>query len=84
MTKDYIKELRQKVGHDPVILAFASGVLVNSNNEILLQKRSDFNCWGLLGGALEFGESAELPPIFNQQHQTIIEQFYAGTFPFYN
>ena len=37
MTKDYIKELRQKVGHDPVILAFAGGVLVNSNNEILLQ-----------------------------------------------
>ena len=154
MTKDYIKELRQKVGHDPVILTFAGGVLVNSNNEILLQKRSDFNCWGLPGGALEFGESAEdackrefreeaglevtvktllgvstnqiqhypngdiaqavvisfvvekarevtqelssetldlkyfksteLPPIFNQQHQTIIEQFYAGTFPFYN
>ena len=129
-------------------------VLVNSNNEILLQKRSDFKRQGLPGEALEFGESAEdackrefreeaglevtvktllgvstnqiqhypngdiaqavvisfvvekarevtqelssetldlkyfkstkLPPIFNQQHQTIIEQFYAGTFPFYN
>ena len=32
--------------------------MANSKNEILLQKRSDFNAWGLPGGALEFGESA--------------------------
>ena len=31
--------------------------MANSKNEILLQKRSDFNAWGLPGGALEFGES---------------------------
>ena len=56
MDKDYIKTLRQKVGHEPIILNFAGGILVN---EILLQKRSDFNAWGLPGGALEFGESAQ-------------------------
>lgn len=32
--------------------------MANSKNEILLQKRSDFNAWGLPGSALEFGESA--------------------------
>ena len=32
--------------------------MANSKNEILLQRRSDFNAWGLPGGALEFGESA--------------------------
>ena len=32
--------------------------MANSKNEILLQKRSDFNAWGLPGGALEFVESA--------------------------
>ena len=32
--------------------------MANSKNEILLQKRSGFNAWGLPGGALEFGESA--------------------------
>ena len=58
MTQDYIKTLRQKVGHEPIILNFAGGILANSKNEILLQKRSDFNAWGLPGGALEFGESA--------------------------
>ena len=58
MAKDYIKTLRQKVGHEPIILNFAGGIQANSKNEILLQKRSDFNAWGLPGGALEFGESA--------------------------
>lgn len=59
MEKDYIKNLRQRVGHEPLILNFAGGILVNEKNEILLQKRSDFNSWGLPGGAIEFGESAE-------------------------
>lgn len=58
MVKNYIKTLRQKVGHEPIILNFAGGILANSKNKILLQKRSDFNAWGLPGGALEFGESA--------------------------
>ena len=58
MVKNYIKTLRQKGGHEPIILNFAGGILANSKNEILLQKRSDFNAWGLPGGALEFGESA--------------------------
>lgn len=58
MVKNYIKTLRQKVGHEPIILNFAGGILANSKNEILLQKRSDFNAWGLPGGALELGESA--------------------------
>ena len=43
MTQDYIKTLRQKVGHEPIILNFAGGILANDQNEILLQKRSDFN-----------------------------------------
>ena len=58
MTQDYIKTLRKKVGHEPIILSFADGILVNDQNEILLQKRSDFDALGLPGGSLEFGESA--------------------------
>lgn len=55
---DYIKDIRSKVGHNPIILNFAGGILVNAKNEILLQKRSDFKLWGLPGGAIEFGETA--------------------------
>ncbi len=54
----YIEDLRQLVGHQLVILTFAGGILVDDQNRILLQKRHDFDGWGLFGGALEFGESA--------------------------
>ncbi|TPR23154.1 NUDIX domain-containing protein [Apilactobacillus timberlakei] len=58
MAKNYIKSIREKVNHLPIILVFSGGILVNNKNEILLQKRSDFNEWGLPGGAIEFGESS--------------------------
>lgn len=38
MAQNYIKTLRQKAGHEPIILNFAGGILVNDQNEILLQK----------------------------------------------
>ena len=59
MERDYIKNLRQKVGHQPLILNFAGGILINDQDEVLLQKRADVKSWGLPGGAMEFGESAE-------------------------
>ncbi|OTW85492.1 NUDIX hydrolase [Bacillus toyonensis] len=55
---DYIKELREKVGHDYVFLNFAGGFVFNKEGEVLLQKRGDFNAWGFPGGAMEIGESA--------------------------
>ncbi|MCA0972095.1 NUDIX hydrolase [Halobacillus litoralis] len=56
---DYIKWIRSKVGHDPIILNFAGGCVVNDQGEILLQKRADKGVWGFPGGALELGESVE-------------------------
>lgn len=56
---NYIDDIRAKVGHEPIILVFGGGILANEDNEILLQKHSDFNEWGLPGGAIEFGETAE-------------------------
>lgn len=53
----YVDWLRSQVGHRKVFLAFASVVLRDNLNRILLQKRTDFNLWGLPGGMLEFGES---------------------------
>ncbi|WP_281166117.1 NUDIX hydrolase [Liquorilactobacillus sicerae] len=58
MIKDYIKYIRQLIGHKPVILTYAGGVLFNNKGEILLQKRSDFNKWGLIGGTIEYYETA--------------------------
>lgn len=32
-------------------------ILINNENEILLQLRTDNNCWVILGGSMEIGES---------------------------
>ncbi|MCU4987947.1 NUDIX hydrolase [Bacillus cereus] len=55
---NYIKELREKVGHDCVLINFAGGCVLNEHGEILLQKRGDFHAWGFPGGAMEIEESA--------------------------
>ncbi|PID51895.1 MAG: NTP pyrophosphohydrolase [Candidatus Moraniibacteriota bacterium] len=56
----YIKKIREMVGTEHVMFNFAIACIVNSKNEILLQKRGDDgheNLWGLPGGALEINES---------------------------
>ena len=55
---DYIKWIRERVGHDRIFLVFATACVTNENGEVLLQRRGDDGKWGLLGGALELGESA--------------------------
>lgn len=57
MVKNYIKWLRSKVGHDEIHLNFSAAVIFNNKGEILLQKRTDKNKWGLPGGVVELGES---------------------------
>lgn len=55
----YIKELRKLVGSRPIIMAGANVIVVDSKSRILLQLRTDNNCWGLPGGSMELGESLE-------------------------
>ncbi|QDP41093.1 NUDIX hydrolase [Radiobacillus deserti] len=55
---EYVKELRRKVGHQPLILPGAVVAIVNSDNRVLLQHRTDGG-WGLPGGLMELGESLE-------------------------
>ncbi len=53
---DYIKYLREMVGHEPVVLCGASVIVVDENGALLLQKRADNGCWGYAGGAVELYE----------------------------
>lgn len=56
---NYILELRQFVGHSPLIMVGASALVFNSQNSLLLQCRSDNGAWSTLGGAMEPGETFE-------------------------
>jgi ADP-ribose pyrophosphatase YjhB (NUDIX family) len=55
----HVSELRRLVGHRPLLLAAAGVVVVDEVGRWLLQRRVDDGLWGLIGGALELGESFE-------------------------
>ena len=61
MAKNYIKWLREKVGHAPVILVAAGAIIEGKDGTILFQQRGDRKkvVWGLPGGMMEVGENAE-------------------------
>ncbi len=55
----YIEELRKVVGTRPLILVGSAIIILNDNQEVLLQYRSDTYDWGVPGGAMELGETTE-------------------------
>ncbi|WP_203737330.1 NUDIX hydrolase, partial [Actinoplanes italicus] len=55
----YVGELRELVGQRPLLLAAAGVIVVDEVGRWLLQRRVDDDLWGLIGGALELGESFE-------------------------
>lgn len=56
---DYIRWIRSRVGHDPVILVGVCAVIPNGTGDILLERRSDNGTWCLPGGHMEIGETAQ-------------------------
>ena len=56
---NYIMDLRQIVGHRPLLQVGASVIVVDSENRVLLQLRSDNHCWGYAGGSVELDEVVE-------------------------
>ena len=57
--KDYYKELRKKTKHMPLVLPHSVVVLLNENNEILLEERTDDGFFDFPGGGIDLKESAE-------------------------
>ena len=57
--KNYVLNLRKKVGNMPIILVWSTILVINNNWEVLLQKRSDSKDWWLPGWAMELWESFE-------------------------
>ncbi|PFJ14436.1 NUDIX hydrolase [Bacillus thuringiensis] len=55
----YIEDMRNLVGNHPLILIGSHAIILNEKDEVLLQLRTDFNRWGIIGGALEYNETLE-------------------------
>lgn len=56
---DYVQWIRARVGTRKIFLVTTSVVLRDGNGRVLLQRRTDFDVWGLPGGMLELGEDVE-------------------------
>ncbi|MFA6667245.1 MAG: NUDIX domain-containing protein [Bacilli bacterium] len=55
----YIKELRNKVGHETIIMPCACLLIVDNKGNVLLQHRVDNKLWGYHGGSIEVDEKVE-------------------------
>lgn len=55
----YIMNLREYVGHEPLIGIGATTLVFNDKKELLLNLRSDTNTWGIPGGSMELYETIE-------------------------
>lgn len=81
---NYIKKLRKKIGHDELILNYAGCIITDDNNRILLQKRSDCEKWGFLGGMLELGESVDEAAIREVKEESGLEVEIVSLFGVYS
>ena len=71
--QDYLRWLREKVGHALVFLNFAGGCIRHERGEVLLQRRADRDVWGFPGGAMELGESAQAAAVREIREETGLE-----------
>ncbi|QLY39640.1 NUDIX domain-containing protein [Hujiaoplasma nucleasis] len=69
----YIKDIRDKVSDDWLILNASAVVIVNDKNQILLQKRADNGLWGLPGGLLELEDSISQCAIREVKEETNLD-----------
>ena len=57
---DYMRQLRQMVGNFPLVMVGAGVLVLDAQGRLLLLRRTDNECWGIPGGALEPGETLEV------------------------
>jgi 8-oxo-dGTP pyrophosphatase MutT (NUDIX family) len=55
----YISDIRKKVSHMPLVIAFSVMLLRGKDGRFLLEERADDGYWDFPGGSIEFNESAE-------------------------
>ncbi len=53
----YLEWIRGKIGHEPILLVYATALIRDGAGRVLFQRRTDFPIWGLPGGLLEPGET---------------------------
>jgi 8-oxo-dGTP pyrophosphatase MutT (NUDIX family) len=55
---EYIKSIREQIGHQKLLVPATACIVLNEREEVLLQLRSDIHHWGCPGGIMDIGETA--------------------------
>jgi 8-oxo-dGTP pyrophosphatase MutT (NUDIX family) len=74
---DYVRNLREKIGHDLLFTPAASAVVFNDQGQVLLQQRSDNGNWALPGGAIDPGEepaNAAIREVFEETGVSVLPE----------
>ena len=56
---DYLKELRKRTDHMPLVLPHSVVIVLNNQNQILLEERADDGFFDFPGGGIDLKETAE-------------------------
>ena len=66
----YMRNLRQKVGNDAVMMPAVSAIIVNDRRQVLLHRSSDDGNWYVIGGAVDPGEEPALAAVREAHEET--------------
>ena len=58
MMGPYLQSLRSRIGSQRILLPGVRAIILNQREEVLLQRRTDVECWGLPAGSVELDETA--------------------------
>jgi ADP-ribose pyrophosphatase YjhB (NUDIX family) len=58
MITSYVTSFRSRIGSECIFVPGVRAIILNEQGEVLLQRRSDNNFWGLPGGGVELYETA--------------------------
>ena len=67
---DYMRDLRSKVGHMPVLMPAVTVIVRDEEGRILLTKNADADAWLPIGGAVELDEAPEEAAVSEMKEET--------------
>ena len=80
---DYLRDLRQRVGHDLLLLPGVAGVVHDDQDRVLLVRRADNGRWDLPAGAVDPGEApaqALVREVYEETGLAVVPERIVGVF----
>lgn len=80
---EYLKHLRAKVGNEILQIPSVAAIIRNQEGKLLLIKNTENDAWGLVGGAIDLGETpaeAVVREVFEETNLEVVPIKIAGVF----